>query len=181
MNHANGCWRFNSEVMKPGRNHFAWVLLLVGAGAGVGCGPQRQQTELPTGPVGNVALSLELTPIVQDTRSGPQGVVGVVTLFQVDPVQAVSAQGPVSVAMYEGDLSTMQIRRTEPYHRWTFTPAQLLPFVGRYDLHMLGYRVPLLWGDRRPRTDAITLVASYENPSGPTVNSAPSVFLLRQR
>jgi hypothetical protein len=64
-----------------------------------------------------------------------------------------------------------------PRKTWSFTPSQLAPVVGTSALGT-GYLLSLNWGEDRPRTGAVTVIARYHPPVGSDLISTPNSILV---
>ncbi|HNU98348.1 MAG: hypothetical protein KA191_03415 [Verrucomicrobia bacterium] len=107
-----------------------------------------------------------------DRRPGADGVV--VKLFATSrssPRAMPLRSGTLELIAYEGTPSPAALPM--PFHRWTFTPAELAHNEFTTVLGT-GYRLVLSWMPRSLPSDRVTIIARYHPHKAEPVTSAPS-------
>jgi len=152
------------------------------AAAATGCAPPGSLAPAPVARVDQITLLALPTALNWDNQPGADGVQTIVHLFCRSPAAPVLATGKLEFLLYEGRISREELPRTEPFHIWPFTAADLEPYVGRSKAGW-GYALRLPWGPRTPRAGSITLAARYTPPGArePTVYSAPTTVAMKSK
>ncbi len=83
--------------------------------------------------------------------------------------------GTIEVMMYEGAVDIPVPPGTPSRHQWSF-PASELPAYAFTTSIGTGYSFALDWGQDRPRTDRITVIARYRPAKGQSIYSAASAI-----
>jgi len=107
-----------------------------------------------------------------DDRPGADGIV--LRLFatsQASPRAVPLRSGILEILAYEGTPNPAAW--PEPFHCWTFTPAELIPCEFN-TLLGTGYKFVLNWLPRVFHSNRVTVIARYRTPAGNPVTSAPS-------
>ncbi|MFP4104933.1 MAG: hypothetical protein ACLFVU_02490 [Phycisphaerae bacterium] len=142
----------------------------------IGCRPNgmnsRPEPPKPESRINQILLQSRATPVNLDEQEGPDGFAVRVFFFRANKPEPVTVSGTLEVLLFEGDVSESQVEQAPVYHKWTFPGSRL----GRYLIKNVvgwGYSMQLDWGEKMPRTKAITLVARYYPPGGTPVASRP--------
>lgn len=146
------------------------LLAALCAAGGCATGPMGMRL---VGQVDHVQLNASVLPIAE-AGEPPMGVAVALYFYRLDRPQPVAVSGDVEVALYEGVLPGEQIGQAEPYYRWSFTGEQLAMYVGRDNFGLTSYRIPLIWGNRPPRTSTVTLLVRYTSREGPPIYARPA-------
>ena len=81
--------------------------------------------------------------------------------------------GSLDILMFDNAAINVNPRLEKPLKVWTFSPAQLEPFQTRTSLGE-GYQLALQWGNARPKSSVVTVVARYRGARGGDVYSSPN-------
>jgi hypothetical protein len=147
--------------------------------AAVGCGPAR-----PVGPQpGRVdVINLLPSPVAEnfDDQPGPDGVLLRAYLYQLDKPLPVAADGTLELMLFEGSITAEGLAAARPLQVWSFTAAELKPYLRPDEYGLWCYQFALRWG-RAPISARATLVGRYLPPAGPPVRSEPTSIVIRQQ
>ena len=158
------------------RNHPAGIIaLMLGlALLGAGCASTPGFRGGGRGDVGEVHLFGVPVALNLDSRPGPDGIGVRIYLTAAGRAQGIEMhQGRLEILMFDGALSDEALGASKPRKTWIYSPQQLAPAVGSSALGT-GYQLALNWGQDRPRSGAVTVVARYLPPSGPPLVSTSS-------
>ncbi|MBS3820543.1 MAG: hypothetical protein KGY81_02135, partial [Phycisphaerae bacterium] len=72
----------------------------------------------------------------------------------------------------DGRVDLGQAARCSPLRSWTFSPEKLGSLTFKWN-DLWCYQMSLRWGEARPQTSVVTLVARYTAPNGETTWSEP--------
>lgn len=85
--------------------------------------------------------------------------------------------GTLEILMYDGALKKEAVGLPTALRTWSFPVAELRKHEVRASIGV-GYQFALMWGEARPATNKITIMARYRGPGESVVHSAPAVILL---
>jgi hypothetical protein len=165
-----------SDRDRPTRPHPrwtpAWIVLCVAVTL-TACATRTDSTRpTPAGAISELNLLGLPMAVNLDEQPGADGVV--VKLFAVslaNPRAVPIRSGTLELIAYPGSPNPAAL--PPPFHRWTFTPAELAPHAFTTALGT-GYNLILDWKPRRFPADRVTIIARYQPDQGPPVTSAPS-------
>jgi len=167
-------------MMRP-----AAPIALMAAAVLVGGCPQNGNVAVsrtPPPPVSQVdKVSPEVVhsmPVNWDDRPGPDGLQVRVHFFRLDRDLPVTVSGTVEFVLYEGRLSTGDVRSARPFRSWAF-PQEALPRQISRSRYGWCYAMQLGWGMHVPRSGVVTLIARYLPPDGPAVLSSPMLVAMK--
>ncbi|MFM7804646.1 MAG: hypothetical protein ACKPGK_09170 [Verrucomicrobiota bacterium] len=116
-----------------------------------------------------VALNLDGAP-------GPDGVAvklfaGVANAPKPAPIRS----GEIEILLFDGLLGGDASVMPNPARTWTFTARELKGFETQAMVGT-GYQLTLRWGDFRPKSDRVTVVARHPIGQGRYLYSTPGVI-----
>lgn len=155
----------------------AWLVAVLSiAVSGSGCSTVGGSTGGGRGEIGEVHLFGVPVALNLDSRPGPDGIGVRIYLTAAGRAQGMEMhRGRLEVLMFEGALTDEALASATPRKMWSYTPPQLAPAVGTSALGT-GYQLALNWGEDRPRTGAVTVIARYHPPTGvPVVSTSSSI------
>ena len=148
-----------------------------------GCSSSRTaplRTQSPPAAIERLNMICRAVTVDFDTIPGPDGIG--VTLYASNreaPKTVKIAAGTVQILLFDGILKDSEIASTPPLWVWTFTAEDLkrLSFSGSIGIC---YPLRLRWGDARPTQNRMTVVARYTPPTGPVLQTQPSIISMTQ-
>lgn len=81
--------------------------------------------------------------------------------------------GSIEILMFDGIISSSEMKETKPLRNWTFEGPALRDRQYRTSIGV-GYQFALAWGDARPTQERITVLVRYRAPDGRVISSLPS-------
>jgi hypothetical protein len=127
-----------------------------------------------------IHVLLTPVPINWDDRPGPDGFALDVYFSHNDQDLSVTVSGPLEFMLYEGRLPAGGLAEAKPFCAWAFSPVRLRRHL-KTGPPGWGYAMRLGWGDRMPKSSAVTLIARYRPPDGPALLSRPLLVAMRPK
>lgn len=84
-------------------------------------------------------------------------------------------EGTLEVLMFDSVLKPGDAAKQTPLHVWSFAARDLAKLEAKTSLGT-GYRLVLEWGEDKPRSNSVTLVARYQTKGGTPVYSTPNAI-----
>ncbi len=107
-----------------------------------------------------------------DGMPGPDGLQVKVYLYNED--KTISGKGKLEMMMFDGNESLGDLYSSKPIKTWTFSSDQLKPFMAS-SYGLLHYQLALEWGDNKPTSKTVTILAHFTNSDGKKIVSQPVV------
>jgi hypothetical protein len=134
-------------------------------------------TSMTTGTSSSIdQLHLLVTSVALDLdgKPGPDGIGVRVYASHTGSSEAVPVKtGTLELLMYDGAHVREQLASLQPRHVWTYPADQLKAYLQKTSIGT-SYRFAALWGEDKPASDRVTLIARYTRPDGTQIYSAPS-------
>jgi hypothetical protein len=145
-----------------------YLLLLVFLNA---CSSMPSHT---TSPIDQLHLLVTSVALDLDGKPGPDGIGVRVYASRPGSSGAVPVKtGTLELLMYDGAHVREQLASLQPRHLWTYPADKLKPYLQKTSIGT-SYRFAALWGDDKPTSDRVTLIARYTGPDNRQIYSAPS-------
>lgn len=107
-----------------------------------------------------------------DGAPGADGLQIKIYLYHKD--KTIFGGGTLNVMLFDGNDSQGDLRNGKPIHTWTFSPNQLKPFLAN-SYGLLHYQLTLAWGENKPRSKTVTILARYTENDGKEIFSTPVI------
>lgn len=128
----------------------------------------------PSGSIVELDLVTMPVAVAVDSSSKVDGVaIKVYAMDSEHPKTQPIRKGALDLLMFDGVKNDEFDNTNQCRHVWTF-PGNQLPAYAIETTIGTGYLLSLGWGDDRPQTERITVIARYRPPQGRTIYSAPS-------
>jgi len=129
----------------------------------------------PSSRIDKIVVQSAPTAVNWDQRPGPDGLVVSVHLFNDSSDLPVLGKGTMEFKLYEGTLGEGQLAEAKPLMEWRYSGSLLANCVFRSPIGW-GYGMQLGWGSNAPKTESVTLTATYAPPTGPAIAAKPIVI-----
>ena len=126
-----------------------------------------------------ILLEVASAPFVADDEPGPDGLQVRISFYLNDQPLPVAVTGSLEFLLYEGRISRGRLVEARPCYVWKFAPGDLERYAVR-NHGLWGYGMALLWGDKAPLSDTVTLGARYQPPDAAPMYSRPVLLSIRQ-
>ncbi len=151
----------------------------------LGCAGVKREKSAPkeSGPAAIDQINLLAIPYAVDFDqvAGPDGfVVKVYGGSRNRPKPVPILAGSLELLMYEGIFRGADLNTSKPRHAWKYSAEQLKGYIGKTSIGP-AYELAVRWGDAKPLTDRISVIARFISADGVTVYSAPSVISVPAR
>ncbi len=136
-----------------------------------GCASTRSHTNAP---IDQLHLLVTSVALDIDGKPGPDGIGVRVYASHTGSSEAVPVKvGTLELLMYEGAHVRGELASLQPRHLWTYPADQLKAYLQKTSIGT-SYRFAALWGEDKPTSDRVTLIARYTGPDNREIYSAPS-------
>ena len=127
--------------------------------------------------VDNIGLMTQQVTDDLDGVPGSDGLQVKVYLYHED--KTILGKGTLEIMLFDGNNSQGDLQFEKPIKTWTLSPSQLKPFITTsYGLQH--YQLTLAWGDNKPKSKTVTILARYTESNGKKVFSRPVVVPVKQ-
>lgn len=112
-----------------------------------------------------------------DGIPGSDGLQVKIYLYNGD--KTILGKGTLEMILFDGNDSQGDLRFEKPIKTWTFSPNQLKPFLTTsYGLQH--YQLTLAWGDNKPKSKTVTILARYTQGREKEIFSRPVVVPVKR-
>jgi hypothetical protein len=153
--------------MKRDKMRRVITCVLLAAGLAACEGPPQVQT------VDHIDLMTPPMASNFDRDPAPDGIQTRVFLYSgSQSVQTVKGSGTLELLLFDGRVGLHQAAVLPPLRAWSFSPEELDAMTVKWN-SLWCYQMSLRWGEARPQTSVVTLVARYTAPNGRVTYSEP--------